>query len=247
MPLFIVSIPIGNPDDITLRAIKTLQSVDFIVCEEAKIGRKLLKQLNVEKSLYQINEHNEEESSDEIMQLLLNNQSAAYFSDAGTPLFADPGTYLVNRCHECGIQVIPVPGASSLTAALSVAGIDINRFFYAGFLPRVPIERRAAIRKLKQFDCPIIIYDTPYRLQSLLDDIKHEFPLHVSAILLLSLTKSDECILKGTLADILAQVKKSQSKREFVLIIEPPKNIRSSDNKKESFKRRKYNKRQETS
>ena len=185
MPLYIVSVPIGNPDDITLRAIKTLQSVDFVVCEEIKIGRKLLKQLNIEKPLYHINEHDEKESSDEIMQLLLKNQSAAYFSDAGTPLFADPGTYLVNRCHEFGLQVIPVPGASSLTAALAVAGIDIKKFYYAGFLPRVTEERRSAIRKLKQFDCPIIIYDTPYRLRSLLDDIKLEFFPNTQVTLLL--------------------------------------------------------------
>ena len=244
MSLFIVSTPIGNPDDITLRAIKTLQSVDFVVCEEAKIGRKLLNQLRIEKPLYQINEHNEEESTDEIMQLLLRNQSAAYFSDAGTPLFADPGTYLVNRCHEVGIQVIPVPGASSLTAALAVAGIDIRQFYYAGFLPRVPTERRSALRKLKQFTCPVIIYDTPYRLRPLLDDIKTELSPVVRATLLLALTQPEETILKGSVADIISQVNANYLKREFVLIIEPSAGDRSTGYKREGERRKKYKKHQ---
>lgn len=221
MPLFIVAVPIGHPDDITLRAIKTLQKVDFVVCEEAKVGRRLLKQLDIEKPLYLLNEHDEEESSDEIIQLLLKNQSGAYFSDAGTPLFADPGTYLVNHCHQFGIQVIPVPGASSLTAALSVAGVDTRQFYYAGFLPRVPTERRNAIRKLKHFECPVIIYDTPYRLRALLDDIKTELSAKTKAVLALSLTQAGERILTGTLADIIVDVNANYSKREFVLIIEP--------------------------
>ena len=222
MSLYVVSVPIGNPDDITLRAIKTIQSVDFVVCEELKIGRKLLKQLKVEKPLFHINEHDEKESSDEVIQMLFKGQNAAYFSDAGTPLFADPGTYLVNRCHEFGLRVIPVPGASSLTAALAVAGIDIKQFYYAGFLPRVAEDRRSAIRKLKRFDCPVIIYDTPYRLRSLLDDLKLELSASTKATLLLSLTQPAESIMKGSLDDIIHDINANYSKREFVLIVEPP-------------------------
>jgi 16S rRNA (cytidine1402-2'-O)-methyltransferase len=242
MSLYIVSVPIGNPDDITLRAIKTLQTVDFFICVDLKIGRKLLKQLNIEKPLYQINEHDEKESSDEIMQLLFKNQSAAYFSDAGTPLFADPGTYLVNRCHEFGLRVIPVPGASSLTAALAVAGIDIKQFYYAGFLPRVPEERRLAIRKLKHFSCPIIIYDTPYRLRSLLDDLKLELSARTQATLLLSLTQPAETIIKGSLDSIIIDVNANYSKREFVLIVEPPQSSLTVNSKKDSCKRKRQKK-----
>lgn len=217
-----VSVPIGHPDDITLRAIETLRKVDFIVCEEAKIGRRLLKHHDIKKPLYDLNEHNENESSEEIIQLLLRNQNGAYFSDAGTPLFADPGTYLVSQCHQMGIRVIPVPGPSSLTAAIAVAGVDTQQFYYAGFLPRVSAERRAAIRKLKQFECPVVIYDTPYRLRALLDDIKLELSAATDAVLLLSLTQPEERIIKGSIAEIIADVNANYTKREFVLIIEPP-------------------------
>ncbi|MBU2645747.1 16S rRNA (cytidine(1402)-2'-O)-methyltransferase [bacterium] len=243
MPLYIVSVPIGNPDDITLRAVKTLQAVDFVICEEIKIGRKLLKQLDIEKPLVYINEHDEIESSDAVIQRLLKNQSAAYFSDAGTPLFADPGTYLVKRCHDLGIRVVPVPGASSLTAALAVAGVDIRQFYFAGFLPRVSIERRAALRNLKQFHCPVILYDTPYRLLTLLADIHLEFSPDTQIVLLLALTQPDERILKGTIADIISTVKKNYSKREFVLIIElagksQPKGRTGGGSKRQPYKRR---------
>lgn len=229
MSLFIVSIPIGHPDDITLRAIETLKQVDFVVCEEIKIGRKLLKRLEIEKPLYNLNEHNETESSQEIIQLLLKNKNGAYFSDAGTPLFADPGTVLVNQCHQMGIRVIPIPGPSSLTASLSVAGVNIQQFFYAGFLPRVPEERRSSIRKLQQFNCPVVIYDTPYRLRALLDDLKLELPPSTTATLLLALTQPDEQIISGTLSEVVADVNANYKKREFVLIVDFGNNHKSSE------------------
>ncbi len=234
-----VSIPIGHPDDITLRAIETLRKVDFVVCEEAKIGRRLLKHHKIEKPLYDLNEHNENESSEEIIQFLLRNQSGAYFSDAGTPLFADPGTYLVSQCHQMGIQVIPVPGPSSLTAAIAVAGVDIQQFYYAGFLPRASAERRSTIRKLKQFKCPIIIYDTPYRLRALLNDIKLELSAGTKAVLLLSLTQPDERIIKGSIAEIIADINANYAKKEFVLIVEPveKRNPVSRSRKKGTWKK----------
>lgn len=235
-----VSVPIGHPDDITFRAVETLRSVDFVVCEEEKIGRKLLKRLEIDKPLFGLNEHNENESTQEVIQLLLKNQSGAYFSDAGTPLFADPGTPLVQQCHQIGIRVVPVPGASSLTAALSVAGLDIRQFYYAGFLPRVAAERRAALRKLQQFDCPVVIYDTPYRLKALLEDIKLEISATMRAVLLLSLTQPQEQIISGTIAEIIKDVNVNYSKREFVLILAPTrkKNPAKPGHRKSARKRR---------
>lgn len=227
-----VSVPIGHPDDITLRAIETLRSADFLVCEEKKTGHRLISRHKIKKPLYTLNEHNERESSDEIIQLLLKNQSGAYFSDAGTPVFADPGRYLVNQCHQLEIPVIPIPGPSSLTAAMSVAGIDLHQFYYAGFLPRDASERRSAIRQLKQYDCPVIIYDTPYRLKALLEDVKAELTGAALATLLLSLTQPEERILRGPIARISAEVKRNYKKREFVLILESPAKTASSQAKK---------------
>lgn len=221
MSLYMVSVPIGHPDDITLRAIDILKKVDFLVCEELKIGRKLMNLLKIEKPLVDLNEHNETEFSAEITQKLLSGLSAAYFSDAGTPLFADPGTYLVKQCRALGIRVVPVPGPSSLTAALSVAGVDIRQFYYAGFLPRVSEERRSAIQRLSQFQCPVIIYDTPYRLKPLLQDLRSELPATTRAVLLLSLTQPEEQIVSGSLKEIINTVNINYRKREFVLILDP--------------------------
>ncbi|MBU3916047.1 16S rRNA (cytidine(1402)-2'-O)-methyltransferase [bacterium] len=221
MSLYVVSIPIGHPDDITLRAIETLKNADILICEEYKEGRKLIKRLNIDKELYNLNEHNEEDEVDELIQLLLKGKTAAIFSDCGTPLFADPGTRLVNRCHEAGIRVIPIPGPSSLLAALSVAGVEINQFYYAGFLSRKPEDRRHEIEKLTRFHCPVVIYDTPYRLKALLSDLKRDIPSAQQIVLLLSLTKPDERIVRGSVSEVLTQLNNASQKKEFVLILRP--------------------------
>lgn len=221
MSLYLVSIPIGNPDDITLRAIKTLQEVDFLICEEFKNGRKLLKQLKLEKELHALNEHNEMSDTEEIIQLLLKGNHAALISDCGTPLFADPGSHLVSRCHELGIKVVPVPGASSLMAALVGAGVNLDRFYYAGFLSRESKERRKQIAALMPFDCPVIVYDAPYRLKQLLDDIKLEWPAGRQLTLALSLTTPDEQFLQGTIDELIRDLGPNPAKREFVLVLKP--------------------------
>ncbi len=221
MSLYIISTPIGNPGDITLRAVETLKEVDILICEELKIGRKLLKSLNIKKELLNLNEHNEKEETEEILQELLKGKTAALFSDCGTPLFADPGTYLVKRCIETGLRVIPIPGASSLLAALVTAGTQLDNFYYAGFLPRKSEERKIEIRKLIPYTCPVVIYDAPYRLKSLLVDLKAELPSFREISLALSLTQPDEKILYGTITEILQQLEPDIPKKEFVIILKP--------------------------
>ncbi|MCG8339002.1 MAG: 16S rRNA (cytidine(1402)-2'-O)-methyltransferase [Proteobacteria bacterium] len=221
MALYIVSVPIGHPGDITLRAVKTFEDADFLICEEFKNGRKLLKQLNIEKELFNLNEHNEETGTEEIIQELLKGKKAALFSDCGTPLFADPGSLLVKRCHETGIKVIPIPGASSLMAALVVAGVRLDQFHYAGFLPRNTSDRRKEIRNLLGFNCPVIIYDAPYRLSALITDLKAELPGVRQVTLALSLTKPDEKVLFGTMGDLVKMLGPKPPKKEFVMILHP--------------------------
>lgn len=243
MSLYIVSIPIGNPDDITFRAIQTFKQVDFLICEELKNGRKLLKQLDIDKELLCLNEHNESSETERIVQHLLEGKHAALFSDCGTPLFADPGTLLVERCHQLGIRVVPVPGASSLLAALVMSGVSLNRFHYAGFLSRNSNDRRKEIRQLLSQSCPVVIYDAPYRLKPLLADLKQELPPSWLVSLALSLTKSDESFLYGSIDDILKQTGPHPPKKEFVLIISPPspKKSKKHDKTKKKGKGRRVN------
>ena len=221
MSLSVVSIPIGHPDDITLRAIKTLESADILICEEFKNGRKLMKQLQLDQELYCINEHNEATEVETIIQLLLKGKTAALFSDCGTPLFADPGTTLVKRCHEMGLRVTPVPGASSLMAALAIAGVPTKQFYYAGFLSRKSDVRRSEIRKFSTLDCAVVIYDTPYRLAALLKDLLTELPSARQVFLAISLTKPDEKLIYGSIKEVCLQLGDHPPKKEFVLILEP--------------------------
>jgi len=221
MPLYVVAVPIGHPDDITHRAIKTFSEVDFLICEELKPARKMLKALGIQQELYQINEHNEKDDTEEIIALLKENKSAALFSDCGTPLFADPGTFLIKRCHESGVKISPIPGASSLTAALSVAGVETKQFYYAGFLPRNSDERRQEIQKLNRMGCTIVIYDTPYRLLALLEDLQKELSSQRQLTILFSLTQPQEKIWKGLPGALIKKFKQNPLKQEFVLVIDP--------------------------
>ena len=157
--LFIVSTPIGNYDDISLRAINTLKEVDFIICEEFKEARRLLSHLKIDKELVSLNEHNEEESSNDIFLRIKNGQSAALISDCGTPLFSDPGSLLVQICINSKIDVVPVPGANSLLPALVGSGFKLDKFYYAGWLSPKSDLRRKELLRLKNIKELIVIME----------------------------------------------------------------------------------------
>ena len=216
--LYIVSTPIGNPADITLRAIKTLESVDALICEEFRNGSRLLKKLGIEiKEIVTLNEHNESEQIDNILIRLAQGQNLALVSDCGTPLFSDPGHELVAMVSSAGFSVIPVPGVSSLTAAISVAPIKLTKFIFGGFLSRVPLERNAELKKLKLLQMPVILMDTPYRLVNLLTDVSKVFGKGQAITLACSLTLPDEMIITGSCEEIIKM--NSKLKAEFILII----------------------------
>ena len=238
MPLFVVAVPIGDPQDITLRAIECIKDADLVVCEELKPARVLLKRLNVEKELCQINEHNEETGPDLVMPDLIDGKKVVLISDCGTPLFADPGRTLVARSLARGIKVHPVPGASSLTAALSVSGLELKQFFYAGFLPREPSERQKEIERLTQHKSAVVLYDTPYRLTSLLTDLANIWPDSRPVVLCLALTQATERVLRGTAKEVLNTVKKDQIKDEFVLILGSKPSTEKKSNKRVKTRKR---------
>ena len=215
--LYIVATPIGNPRDITLRAMDILQEVDAVICEEHREGSTLLKKLGITKEIILLNEHNEAAQAPAIVERLRQNQALALISDCGTPVFADPGATLIRRLVEENLPVVPVPGPSSLMAALSILDFKLDRFIYAGFLPRDRDERRKALKHLRSTRFPIILMDAPYRLFPLLEDLEAVYGATVSITLAMDLTLPSETIFRGTIAE--AKQRLSQRKGEFVLIV----------------------------
>jgi len=216
--LYIVATPIGNYQDITLRALQVLRDADAVVCEEFRQGSTLLKKLDIpSKELLQLNEHNEAEKAPDLLQLLLSGKRLALVSDCGTPAFADPGTQLVKLAMEFQVPVVPVPGVSSLMALISISPLSMDRFYFAGFLPRKTAERQSELKSLLRMNAPIILMDTPYRLEKLLLEIRQTFGKNRLVTLAMDLTLESEEILHGSVTEILPRVKNRKS--EFMLIV----------------------------
>jgi len=216
--LYIVATPIGHPNDITLRALETLDSVEAIICEEAKEGSKLVKRFNLpHKELILLNEHNEQTQTQQIIQRLIGKQSLALVSDCGTPVFEDPGHHLIQEAAAAGIRVVPIPGPSSLIAALSILDFRLEQFTFGGFLPRETIRRQKELLRLRSFHMPVVLMDTPYRLSALLEDVSRIFGKNQMVTLACDLTLPGEAIYRGSLESIIKQT--AQRKAEFVLII----------------------------
>ncbi len=218
--LFVVATPIGNSADITRRAVDVLSSADAVVCEERKNGARLLKELGIDKPLIELNEHNESSMIQDILVLLMQGQSLALVSDCGTPVFSDPGRQLLVLLNEMNIQVVPVPGASSLVAAMSVCPFNLEQFQFAGFLPPKTEQRQSAMTRLSRSDQPIILMDTPYRLSKLLLEIQQAFGKKQRVFLACDLTLPGERIYLGTIEEVIQQT--NNRKAEFILILDRP-------------------------
>ena len=218
--LYLVATPIGNHADITLRALDTLKSVDFIICEEFKEARRLLANYNIEKELLPLNEHNEKDEAPEIINRLAEGKSAALISDCGTPLFSDPGHYLVDLCIAKNIEVVPLPGASSLLPALTGSGLNFEKFYYYGWLSPKKDLRTAELAKLKNIKAVIVILDTPYRLRQLLADVQKAFGAKKRIVVAFDLTLEGEQFFRGEVSSILKIAEDKKLKGEFVLLID---------------------------
>lgn len=216
--LYIVATPIGNMGDITLRAIETLKIADAVVCEEFKPGSTLLKKLGISvKELVLLNEHNEAEQAAELLTRLLNGETLALISDCGTPVFSDPGAYLIQLASSSGVEVSPVPGASSLGATLSLLDTKIERFVFAGFLPRDAEQRRRELTRYRGYRMPVVVMDTPYRLAALLEDVAKVFGRGQWVMVAFDLTLPTEGVFRGEVGTVLKQV--GSKKGEFMLVI----------------------------
>lgn len=219
--LYLVSTPIGNYDDITYRALNTLKAADVIVYEERKEGQRLLSHYGIaDKLIETLNEHNEAAASFHILEHLKQGKNVAVISDAGTPVFSDPGQILVRKAIDQGISIVPVPGASSLLPALTVSGFPIDQFLFYGFLsPKTP-RRIAELRHLFNEKRTMVFMDTPYRLVPLLKDISEIFGDQRRICIAFNLTMSDEEIFRGKAVDLYRKFEKKNMKGEFVVVVE---------------------------
>jgi 16S rRNA (cytidine1402-2'-O)-methyltransferase len=217
--LFIVSTPIGNPDDISARALRVLGEVDWIVCEEMREGERLLKRHGIKGMLVDLNEHNEKTRTAELAVEMRRGKSLALISDAGTPLFYDPGKLLVAAAHALGAKVTAVPGASSLMAALVLSGLPINQFRFVGMLPAKRAERRSAIQALLSEPLTTVLLDTPYRLSPVLGDLAAVLGESRLVVIACDLTMPGECIVRGSLGALLERFRMRPFKGEYVILI----------------------------
>jgi 16S rRNA (cytidine1402-2'-O)-methyltransferase len=215
--LYIVATPIGNPKDITLRALDVLKKVDGIICEEYRQGNRLLHRLDIEKELITLNEHNEVQEVDNIIHRLMQGQSLAIISDAGTPVFADPGGYLLEKIYQKKIPLTSIPGPGSLMTALSLCDFSMDQFIFAGFPPQKSPERQKFLKKYQNETVPVIMMDTPYRLTKLLTEVQAIYGKKQDILLACDLTQKTEAIFRGQIATILPKV--SGQKMEFMLIL----------------------------
>lgn len=218
--LYIVATPIGDLGDLTLRAIEVIKSVELVACEDTRVVRKILNHLGVRKLLLSLFEYNEREKSERVLNELKSGKSVAYLTDAGTPLISDPGSYLVKRAREEGINVIPVPGASAITCALQASGFSADKFLFAGFLPRKGKERKQALEEISNHSGAVVIFESPRRVLQTLDDLIAALDADAQVFFAREMTKLHEEYLFGSLFEIKSQLAmRNQIKGEVTLVV----------------------------
>ncbi len=216
--LYIVATPIGNLEDITLRALNTLKAVDLIACEDTRHTLKLLGHYGIsDKPLLAYHNFNERTATERIIAELLQGKSVALVSDAGTPSISDPGFFLVRAAHAHRLRVVPIPGISALTAAVSVSPIPIRYFHFEGFLPPKK-GRQARLKHLASLCSTIIFYESPHRLLKLLSEIELHFA-NPTVMIARELTKLHEEILLGSPTELKAKFESQKILGEFVVIV----------------------------
>jgi len=219
MKLYIVSTPIGNLKDITLRALETLKEVDFILCEDSRVSVNLLNHYGISKDLISLNAVNESHKIQSIITKLKSNKTGALISDAGTPLISDPGARLVSACLENEIEIIPIPGASAILSALCMSGLPTDSFVFDGFLPQKK-GRQTKLKQLALEERTIILYESTYRIEKLINEL-NEFMPERYIVVCREITKKFEETWRGFPKDILHNFSDKVVKGEFVVVIAP--------------------------
>jgi 16S rRNA (cytidine1402-2'-O)-methyltransferase len=216
--LYLVATPIGNLEDITLRALRTLKECDVIAAEDTRHSGQLLKHFEISKPLISYFQFNEAKRSEQIIERLKRGEKVALITDAGTPGISDPGERVVKAVIAAGLRVEAVPGASALVAALTASGLSTDEFHFVGFLPHKSGQRRAQLEKLQSVPGTLVLYESPHRIERLLAELSEVFPER-QIVLARELTKKFEEFLRGTPAGIKAQIGNRTLKGEFVAII----------------------------
>jgi 16S rRNA (cytidine1402-2'-O)-methyltransferase len=221
--LYLVATPIGNLEDITLRALRVLKSVDRIACEDTRQTQKLLNHFDISTPTVSYHEHNEQARTAELVALLQQGGRVAVVSDAGTPAFSDPGLEVVKAAVAAGVPVIPIPGANAALSALVASGMDTDRFLYAGFLAAKPGARRTELEALavKADGLTVVLYEAPHRILETLADVEAVWGKQARVVVARELTKLHEELLRGTAIEVRQALSARERVRgEIVLLIE---------------------------
>ncbi|MDD5271566.1 MAG: 16S rRNA (cytidine(1402)-2'-O)-methyltransferase [Methylovulum sp.] len=220
--LYVVATPIGNLGDISFRAIETLKQVDLIAAEDTRHVGMLLRHYGIGNKRVSLHQHNEDRASLALLEKLRAGLSIALVSDAGTPLLSDPGMPLVKLVKEAGLDVVPIPGACALIAALSAAGLPVSQFTFEGFAPRTSSARKTFFGERALTPVTWVIYESSHRILACLQDMATVLPLDREIVIARELTKLHETIVKTTLAEAVALVERDDNMRkgEFVVIID---------------------------
>ena len=219
--LYCVATPIGNLEDMTERARRILAEVDKIYAEDTRVTRRLLTHFGIQKSLESLHDHNESARIAVVQAELEQGMKLALVSDAGTPLISDPGYKLVHALGQAGMKIVPIPGASALIAALSVAGLPTDRFVFEGFLPAKPATRRKALETLSKEARTLVFYESSHRIADMLADLVSVFGAQRQVVILRELTKLYESIYRGTVSNLLEKIHQDtdMSRGEFVVVV----------------------------
>lgn len=219
--LYVVATPIGNLEDMTPRARRTLSEADLIAAEDTRHSGRLLRHFGIGTKTEAIHEHNERSQVPRLVEILKGGKSIAFITDAGTPLVSDPGFHLVRAARQAGIRVVPVPGACAAIAALSAAGLPSDRFVFEGFPPAKSAARRAVFEKLREESRTLIFYESPHRILESLKDMSEVFGPGREAVLARELTKQFETLRAGGLEELREWVGRDTDQQlgEFVILI----------------------------
>ena len=216
--LYLVATPIGNLEDITLRAVRTLKECDVVAAEDTRRTGQLLKHFGISKPLLSYFQFNEAKRSEEIIGRLQRGEKVALVTDAGSPGISDPGERVVKAAIAGGFRVEPVPGPSALVAALTASGLPTNEFHFIGFLPHKPGRRRKQLERLKGYEGTLVLYESPYRVERLVGELNELFGGR-QVVLARELTKRFEECLRGTPAQLLEVLRSRSLKGEFVVLV----------------------------
>ncbi len=216
--LYLVATPIGNLEDITLRAIKTLKAVDLIACEDTRHSLKLLNHLQISKPLLSFYSHNQQGRIPQLLEKLKGGESVALISDAGTPGISDPGTLLVHACLQENIPVIPIPGACAAISALCASGLPTDRFYFQGFLPLKASKKRRVLESLQNLDATLVIYEAGNRMHGLLKEIASVYP-EAEMVIARELTKIYEEFKRGKASNLALEIPREGLKGECVVLV----------------------------